>query len=53
MIAYIRVVDGTFRKGETIIGMQTGTQAEIDDIGFFTPAQLPAEHALGRARWAT
>ncbi|RKQ86507.1 GTP-binding protein LepA [Solirubrobacter pauli] len=43
VIAYIRVVDGTFRKGETILGMQTGTQAEIDDIGFFTPAQLPAE----------
>jgi GTP-binding protein LepA len=43
VIAYIRVVDGTFRKGETIIGMQTGTQAEIDDIGFFTPSQLPAE----------
>ncbi|MDA0163498.1 translation elongation factor 4 [Solirubrobacter ginsenosidimutans] len=43
VIAYIRVVDGTFRKGETIIGMQTGTQAEIDDIGFFTPAQLPSE----------
>jgi GTP-binding protein LepA len=42
VIAYIRVVDGTFKKGETIIGMQTGTQAEIDDIGFFTPAQLPA-----------
>jgi GTP-binding protein LepA len=43
VIAYIRVVDGTFRKGETIIGMQTGTQAEIDDIGFFTPAQLPSD----------
>jgi GTP-binding protein LepA len=43
VIAYIRVVDGTFRKGETIVGMQTGTQAEIDDIGFFTPAQLPSE----------
>jgi GTP-binding protein LepA len=42
VIAYIRVVDGTFRKGETIIGMQTGTQAEIDDIGFFTPAQFPS-----------
>ena len=42
VIAYIRVVDGTFKQGETIIGMQTGTQAEIDDIGFFTPAQLPA-----------
>ena len=43
VIAYIRVVDGTFRKGESIVGMQTGTQAEIDDIGFFTPAQLPSE----------
>jgi GTP-binding protein LepA len=43
VIAYIRVVDGTFRKGETIIGMQTGTQAEIDDIGFFTPSQFPSE----------
>ena len=43
VIAYIRVVDGTFKQGETIIGMQTGTQAEIDDIGFFTPAQLPAD----------
>ncbi|HEY6887509.1 MAG TPA: translation elongation factor 4 [Solirubrobacter sp.] len=43
VIAYIRVVDGTFRKGESIIGMQTGTQAEIDDIGFFTPAQLPSD----------
>ncbi|HWK27495.1 MAG TPA: translation elongation factor 4 [Solirubrobacter sp.] len=43
VIAYIRVVDGTFHKGETITGMQTGTQAEIDDIGFFTPAQFPAE----------
>ncbi len=43
VIAYIRVVDGTFKKGETIVGMQTGTTAEIDDIGFFTPAQLPAQ----------
>src|SRR5690242_3545560 len=43
VIAYIRVVDGTFKKGETIVGMQTGTQADIDDIGFFTPAQLPAQ----------
>ena len=43
VIAYIRVVDGTFHKGETILGLQTGTQAEIDDIGFFTPAQLPAK----------
>jgi GTP-binding protein LepA len=42
VIAYIRVVDGTFRKGEAIRAMATGTEAEIDDIGFFTPRQTPA-----------
>src|SRR3954449_6034571 len=43
VIAYIRVVDGTFRKGEAIRAMAAGTQADIDDIGFFTPAMAPAE----------
>jgi GTP-binding protein LepA len=43
VIAYIRVVDGTFRKGEAIKAMQAGTEAEIDDIGFFTPAMMPVE----------
>src|SRR5215475_9073635 len=43
VIAYVRVVDGTFKKGEAIRAMAAGTEAEIDDIGFFTPAQLPAE----------
>jgi GTP-binding protein LepA len=42
VIAYIRVVDGVLKKGEAIRAMATGTEAEIDDIGFFTPAQLPA-----------
>src|SRR3982075_4159394 len=37
VIAYVRVVDGTFTKGEAIRAMQAGTEAEIDDIGFFTP----------------
>ena len=43
VIAYIRVVDGTFTKGETIQAMANQTEAEIDDIGFFTPLQFPAE----------
>ena len=43
VIAYIRVVDGTFRKGEAIRAMVAGTEAEIDDIGFFTPLQTPVE----------
>ncbi|HWT22111.1 MAG TPA: translation elongation factor 4 [Solirubrobacteraceae bacterium] len=43
VIAYIRVVDGTFRKGEAIRAMAAGTEADIDDIGFFTPAQTAAK----------
>jgi GTP-binding protein LepA len=42
VIAYIRVVDGVFRKGEAIRAMAAGTEADIDDIGFFTPAMVPA-----------
>ena len=40
VIAYIRVVDGTFRKGEAIRAMQATTEAEIDDIGFFSPQMI-------------
>jgi GTP-binding protein LepA len=43
VIAYIRVVDGEFSKGEAIRAMAAGTEADIDDIGFFTPAQMPAD----------
>ena len=48
MIAYIRVVDGVFTKGEAIVAMQTGTEAEIDDIGFFTPEMTPADALRAR-----
>jgi GTP-binding protein LepA len=41
VIAYIRVVDGTFTKGEAIRAMQADTEADIDDIGFFTPQMTP------------
>src|SRR3954468_23930350 len=43
VIAYIRVVDGTFKKGEAIRAMAAGTQADIDDIGFFTPAMTSVD----------
>jgi GTP-binding protein LepA len=43
VIAYIRVVDGTFRKGEAIRAMAEGTQADIDDIGFFSPAMTSVD----------
>jgi GTP-binding protein LepA len=38
VIAYVRMVDGAFRKGARILTMQNGTQAQIDDLGFFRPA---------------
>ncbi|HEX2160235.1 MAG TPA: translation elongation factor 4 [Thermoleophilaceae bacterium] len=43
VIAYVRVVDGTLRKGDAITAMQTGTQADIDEIGFFGPAMTPVD----------
>jgi GTP-binding protein LepA len=43
VVAYIRVVDGTFSKGQAIRAMQAGTEADIDDIGFFTPQMTSAE----------
>jgi len=46
VVAYIRVVDGTFTKGDAIMAMQAGTHADIDDIGFFTP-QMTSATRLG------
>ncbi len=43
VIAYIRVVDGVFRKGEAICAIATGTHADIDDIGFFSPQMMPTD----------
>ncbi len=38
VVAYVRMVDGAFRKHGRIVAMQNGTEADIDDIGFFRPA---------------
>ena len=43
VIAYIRVVDGVFRKGEPIRAMAAGTEADIDDLGFFSPQMMPTD----------
>jgi GTP-binding protein LepA len=43
VVAYIRVVDGVFRKGDAIVAIATDTEADIDDIGFFTPAMTPVD----------
>ncbi len=43
VIAYIRVVDGVFKKGQPIRAMAAGTEADIDDIGFFSPQMMPTD----------
>jgi GTP-binding protein LepA len=42
VVAYVRVVDGVFRKGEAIHAMVGQTNAEIDEIGYFGPAMTAA-----------
>ena len=41
VVAYVRVVDGEFRKNDPIVAMQNGTEADIDDIGYFGPDMTP------------
>jgi GTP-binding protein LepA len=43
VIAYVRVVDGRFTRGEAIRAMQAGTRADIDDLGFFSPDMVKTE----------
>jgi GTP-binding protein LepA len=43
VVAYVRVVDGELHKGDQILAMQTGTEADIDDIGFFDPEMHPVD----------
>jgi GTP-binding protein LepA len=43
VIAYVRMIDGSFRKHDEIRAMQNGTAADIDDIGFFRPQMMAVE----------
>jgi GTP-binding protein LepA len=42
-IAYVRVVDGRFKRGEAIRAMQAGTRADIDEIGFLSPDMVKTQ----------
>jgi GTP-binding protein LepA len=43
VIAYTRIVDGELQEGDSIIAMQAGTRAQIDELGFFRPAMTPVD----------
>jgi GTP-binding protein LepA len=42
VIAYVRMVDGSFERGEEVVAMQARTEAELDELGFFTPSMRSA-----------
>ncbi|MGE4428052.1 MAG: translation elongation factor 4 [Solirubrobacteraceae bacterium] len=46
VVAYIRVVDGVFRTGDKIAAMAAGTEADVDELGIFSP-QMVAVDELG------
>ena len=43
VVAYVRVVDGELRTGDQVVAMQTGTEAGIDEIGYFGPRMTPVD----------
>lgn len=42
-VAYIRVFDGTLRKGDKIKFFSTGVTYEVDEIGFFRMGRIPLD----------
>jgi len=43
VVAYLRVVDGEFKKGDSIRLLATGAESEILDIGIFKPDYFPTK----------
>src|SRR3954468_4628092 len=43
VVAFVRVVDGTFRPSERLRAMAQGTRFEVEELGFFSPTMTPAE----------
>jgi len=42
VIAYVRVVDGTIRTGDSILYMGTGITTQVKEVGIFSPEMKPA-----------
>ena len=53
VVAYVRVVDGELRKGDDVVAMQTGTEAAVDEIGFFAPGHDAGGRRCAPARSGT
>jgi GTP-binding protein LepA len=43
VVAFVRVVDGSFSRRERLRTMATGTRFEAEELGFFSPTMTPVE----------
>src|SRR6185437_12466972 len=43
VLAFIRMVDGTFSRREGLQTMATGTRFDAEELGFFSPSMIPVE----------
>jgi GTP-binding protein LepA len=43
VVAFVRVVDGSFRRRERLRAMAAGTRFEAEELGFFSPTMRPTE----------
>src|SRR3954463_16798877 len=43
VVAFIRVVDGTFARRDALATMATDTRFEAEELGFFSPTMTPVE----------
>jgi len=41
VVAFVRVVDGEFRKGDRLLAMQTGREVDAEEIGVMSPRMTP------------
>jgi GTP-binding protein LepA len=41
VVAFVRVVDGEFGKGDRLVAMQTGREIAAEEVGVMTPTMLP------------
>ena len=48
VVAFVRVVDGSFRTGEELLAMAQGTRFEAEELGFFSPTMRAARNARRR-----
>eukprot|EP00252_Welwitschia_mirabilis_P000322 TRINITY_DN10358_c0_g1_i1.p1 TRINITY_DN10358_c0_g1~~TRINITY_DN10358_c0_g1_i1.p1 ORF type:complete len:681 (-),score=127.58 TRINITY_DN10358_c0_g1_i1:153-2195(-) len=43
VVVYFRVIDGKIRKGDRILFMASEKEYEVDEIGVFSPRQMPVD----------